>query len=385
MKPRSLLFLLWMPYLAWLSCNSKETAEPKNQSTENKMDSTSYLKEPDAGQEGRLLLDGRVCMFDDIDSIQKKMNVPLEAASPRELEQIQSIMGVIGLPQNFKIFRGNGISNAFATLINNQRIIVYNKDMFSQIDKLSESYWASMFILAHEIGHHLAFHMSDEGNPIQDELEADKFAAETLFKMGADSNQVLSAVGSRFISNRQDTKTHPSKSRRLAEVKKGWYTAAELRHQDAVPPPPNDQESFNDSFSPFELFNGVSPETSGSDPMESIDFYKSHNFFSDSLSGIIVDVAKSAWSGAELVLDVKVLITDVKDESKNQLHFAKGERYDFRVCYNQGPAMAARPGAFKHYFCAGRRMKFNVVQVNFIRAFYYYISYAAHPANMDNM
>ena len=108
---------------------------------------------------GYINLNSGACYFDDIDSIEKKTRIKIDTPSKREVQEIKDIMAYAGLPQNFTVYRGD-ISNAMATTIGNQRLIVYNKDLFTRMDGSDSSYWSSLFILAHEIGHHLAYNMS---------------------------------------------------------------------------------------------------------------------------------------------------------------------------------------------------------------------------------
>ncbi len=211
---------------------------------------------PTPTKSGLLNLVSRACYFDDVDSVEKKISIKIDVPSVREIDAINSIMGYVGLKSNFKIYRGD-IDNAMATMVNNQRIIVYNKDLFTSLDNMDDSYWSTVFILAHEIGHHLAYSIIDTVDLLNIELEADRFAAATLYRMGADSVQVLSAISSRFISNAEDTDTHPSKARRIAAVKESWYDAFKKRYNAAIPPPPNDDFLNETEFNELELYGAT--------------------------------------------------------------------------------------------------------------------------------
>lgn len=149
-------------------------------------------------------------------------------------------MNYAGLPANFRIYRGE-VSNAMATLYKNQRLVIYKKDLFYRIDEESRSYWASIFILAHAIGHHLSFNLISS-DPIQAELEADQFAATILFKMGTDTSESLQAIRSKLISNTKQTKTHPSRQQRIQKIIEAWTAAASLSIEQSCPPPPHDQD-----------------------------------------------------------------------------------------------------------------------------------------------
>lgn len=218
-------------------------------------------------ENGVLTLTSRACNFGHVDSLEKKLKIKLDEPSTRELQEINTIMDYVGLPQNFTIYRGD-VDNAMATFADNQRLIIYNKDLFSTIDAIDNSYWSSLFIIAHEIGHHLSYNILDENNQKKSEIEADRFAANILYKMGADSLEVISAVSSHLISNIEDTPTHPSKSKRITAVKDSWKTASMLSYRSAVPPEPdnddfildNEDITYSYEFQPYELMGYINED-----------------------------------------------------------------------------------------------------------------------------
>src|SRR6185312_2225684 len=81
-----------------------------------------------------------------------------------------------------------------------------------------------IFILAHEIGHHLDGHTEAglKSCPAI-ELEADQFAGFVLGKMGATLQQ--SQLAMYYISTIASSKTHPGRYDRLAAIEKGWNKA----------------------------------------------------------------------------------------------------------------------------------------------------------------
>ena len=92
--------------------------------------------------------------------------------------------------------------------------------------------WSNMFVLAHEVGHHINGHTVDalvlSGKsqlPLYtrraQELESDEFAGFVLGRLGANLNQALIAVNN--TSDEDDSySTHPRRSKRIAAVKKGF-------------------------------------------------------------------------------------------------------------------------------------------------------------------
>ncbi|MDQ3535579.1 MAG: membrane-binding protein, partial [Bacteroidota bacterium] len=84
--------------------------------------------------------------------------------------------------------------------------------------------WAAISILAHEIGHHLNGHtmMTKGGNPAL-ELEADEFSGFVLRKMGASLVEAQKAM--KLISDVIGSATHPKRSLRLTAIAKGYNSA----------------------------------------------------------------------------------------------------------------------------------------------------------------
>ena len=139
-------------------------------------------------------------------------------------------MSVTGLKQNFEVKANSSIGFAFADVVNNKRIILY--DLMSMQELVADSGgsgWASVAILAHEIAHHLNNHflILETGPETRKklELEADEFAGFVLYKMGAELEQAQLAL--QFLPNVDvPSNTHPNKAARLAAVAKGWYAAS---------------------------------------------------------------------------------------------------------------------------------------------------------------
>ncbi len=98
---------------------------------------------------------------------------------------ISRILSVVGLEPSFEI-RSANIPNAAAIISAGKRYILYNPQFIADIDRATGSNWASIAILAHEIGHHLNGHtLLGSGSQPRLELEADEFSGFVLQKMGA--------------------------------------------------------------------------------------------------------------------------------------------------------------------------------------------------------
>lgn len=172
--------------------------------------------------------------------------INLKIASEREIEQIKSILSYSGLPINFDVYSSD-IENAVAVMIDNKRYIIYDPKLLQYTDANSNSYWTSMSILAHEIGHHLSGHtLNNNSDKLNNELQADKFSGFILYKMGATLIQAQTAINQ--LGTEQDTDTHPSKYKRMDIIKKGWEEASIQRYESAIPPPPADDKSFGGEY-----------------------------------------------------------------------------------------------------------------------------------------
>jgi Zn-dependent peptidase ImmA (M78 family) len=150
-------------------------------------------------------------------------NLP-DFTSPEDAQKIITrIMDVIGLEPNFKIKVAN-VPNVEADIRHHQRYILYNPEFVRQVNGATQDKWAGIFILAHEIGHHLDGHTTLGVNSRPEiELEADQFAGFVLRRMGATLDQAQLAM--HFIANRAASKTHPARMDRLTAIAKGWNKA----------------------------------------------------------------------------------------------------------------------------------------------------------------
>ena len=145
-------------------------------------------------------------------------------SSVADAEKIVSgIMDAMGLESTFKIKEAN-VPNVEATIKHHERYILYNPDFVNKVNEATKDKWASIFILAHEVGHHLDGHTEAglRSTPAI-ELDADEFAGFVLCKMGATLGQAQLAMY--YISNMASSKTHPGRLDRLGAIEKGWNKA----------------------------------------------------------------------------------------------------------------------------------------------------------------
>lgn len=162
-------------------------------------------------------------------------SIRLDLPSEEAVQAISDVTGYTGLPQNFEIYSSN-IQNAMATIIDGRRIIVYDPALIDRVRSPSRSHWSAVSIFAHEIGHHLAGHLTHSVGDPQLELEADQFSGHVLYRMGASLEEAQSAI-LEFVAE-GGSRTHPSRSLRLDAIAEGWRSAANQFGHEATPPPP---------------------------------------------------------------------------------------------------------------------------------------------------
>lgn len=137
---------------------------------------------------------------------------------------LNNMLDSIKWKQNFSVREENGIRNAYATIIRNARWIIYDNDFLEDIDAYAATKWASVSVLAHEMGHHYYNHVvGGQGSTPPKEIEADAFSGYVMQKMGATLNESLAAMNA--IATDQASATHPGKRDRLAAITRGWNTA----------------------------------------------------------------------------------------------------------------------------------------------------------------
>lgn len=137
---------------------------------------------------------------------------------------INSMKDSIHWTENFSVKEQNGIRNAYATIINKIRWIIYDNNFLEDIDAYASTKWASISVLAHEMGHHYYNHtISGSGSTPPKEIEADAFSGYVMQKLGATLNESVAAITA--IASDRASATHPAKKDRIAAITKGWNQA----------------------------------------------------------------------------------------------------------------------------------------------------------------
>jgi hypothetical protein len=160
-------------------------------------------------------------------AIDNSINLPFFSSSADAEKIVSDIMNATGLNCRFRIKEAN-VPNVEATIKHHERYILYNSEFVNKVNAVTKSKWANIFILAHEVGHHLDGHTEAGLRSCPAiELEADQFAGFVLYKMGATLEQAQLAMY--YISNAQSSKTHPARADRLTAIEQGWDRAENQR------------------------------------------------------------------------------------------------------------------------------------------------------------
>ncbi|MDB5207105.1 MAG: Peptidase family [Flavisolibacter sp.] len=139
-------------------------------------------------------------------------------------EYVTTMLDSINWKENFLVQEQNGINNAYATIIRNKRYIIYDNDFLENLDSYAGTKWASISVLAHEMGHHYRNHVVDrQGSTPPKELEADYFSGYVMAKLGATANEAMAAM--QKIASAAASSTHPGKADRLKYILQGWNYA----------------------------------------------------------------------------------------------------------------------------------------------------------------
>ncbi len=151
------------------------------------------------------------------------------------VDAVDKIFTVIGASQKPILQACSNINNAVAAVYKGQRYILYDREFMNSLSNGTSKYWTNMFILAHEVGHHINGHSLDivlYANDIIDpktleekrkqELEADEFAGFVLGKLGSSLSQIEKVLSNLPSIANEKTSTHPSKNKRIQAVRNGY-------------------------------------------------------------------------------------------------------------------------------------------------------------------
>src|SRR5215203_62013 len=147
-------------------------------------------------------------------------------------EFVTTMLDSINWKENFLVQEQNGINNAYATIIRNRRYIIYDNNFLENLDGYAGTKWASISVLAHEMGHHYRNHVVDQqGSTPPKELEADYFSGYVMAKLGASATEAIAAMDK--IASARASATHPAKADRLKSIVQGWNYAKGLTNTNS--------------------------------------------------------------------------------------------------------------------------------------------------------
>jgi hypothetical protein len=147
-------------------------------------------------------------------------------ASAEATKVIEDICTKIGVNASSFTIEAATVANAEAIILDGKRYIHYNPLYIDKIQQKSQTYWSLIFVLAHEIGHHISGHTLskvDIEKCQEEELEADKFAGCALRHLGATAEELERALS--FFST-EGSKTHPPRADRLVFAAIGFKDCA---------------------------------------------------------------------------------------------------------------------------------------------------------------
>jgi len=128
-----------------------------------------------------------------------------------------------------------GINNAMAYKQNGVNYILLDVDWMKSL-KYGKNDWFHLFVIGHEMGHHLLKHTEKETISLQEsrknELAADEYSGYILGMYGASFNDINSLLIN-FPNDNNKNSTHPSKIEREITIKKG-YKLSKLNESSAL-------------------------------------------------------------------------------------------------------------------------------------------------------
>jgi hypothetical protein len=158
---------------------------------------------------------------------------------------VQKIMSVVGISEQPILQACDNMNNAVAVAYRGQRFILYDPEFMKMLSKNTDDYWSNLFVLAHEVGHHVNGHSLDillysSGNintksleeKRNQELQADEFAGFALAKLGATLQDATDLFKNLPEIPNENYSTHPNKEKRIEAVKRG-YEKAGLGYADS--------------------------------------------------------------------------------------------------------------------------------------------------------
>lgn len=153
----------------------------------------------------------------------------LRKPRPEATRVIHSIANLIGVRPLFEVVEADFKRDyvALAALHDDKRYVIYDAKWFKF--EANVVGWYMVWVIAHEIGHHLYGHPY---HPWPDnhrrELDADRFSGWAVARLGGRLEQALSFMPS---LTEQDTESHPGRNRRMEATREGWVAGSVENHR----------------------------------------------------------------------------------------------------------------------------------------------------------
>lgn len=93
-------------------------------------------------------------------------DVFIHTADQTAKKAVAKIMQYTGLTPHFEVIENKDIKSAIAYIKNNKQYIAYNPEFILKLKDLTQTNWAAVSVLAHEIGHHLNGHTLQKKNQL---------------------------------------------------------------------------------------------------------------------------------------------------------------------------------------------------------------------------
>ena len=160
----------------------------------------------------------------------------MEEISPASAEQIvNTMLSDMGISNKYnlreckELSKNNARAQAFIKDGKIKKYIVYDIDFLNDIANSAETNYAAMFVLAHEVGHHMNDHtLNSSSSEIPLEIEADYFAGTKLAISKVNLEQTLRAVRTvkDIYTSKSRFATHPGRMDRMKAAYNGWMNYA---------------------------------------------------------------------------------------------------------------------------------------------------------------
>lgn len=146
-------------------------------------------------------------------------------ARPEAKRLLGHLTDLIGMRHHIKIIEGDFDRSPIASagIMGPYRVIVYDAEWFTfENDQVS---WYSVYVLGHEIGHHIYGHTHKfKHGQHQGELDADRFGGWAVAKLGGRLDQALALTR---VFSEEGSESHPPRDKRIEAVQTGWLSGSQ--------------------------------------------------------------------------------------------------------------------------------------------------------------